>query len=387
MGVSGTAATRTAAQESKGATVQHTKRITRISGLAIGTAILAATAGCATTESPTDGGITPTTLELATYLGPQTPYGQAIEWFVAEVAEQSDGAVEIEVFWEGALLTGPDVLTGVSQGRAALGFSTPNYSPAELPLTQIMSIPFLAEDVVATQDAFTELYATNADYQNEWSSLGVRPLAFQAVTPMIIAGTDVPEDYEWLAGKQVRATSLMGNAVQAAGGNAVALALPEVYESVQRGLLQGVASLNFGTIPSISLQEVAPHVAYPGTGIYSITTLFANEATWSGLDENVRAVLESAAGGFNDVYLERLGAVEEETCDVILDAGGSVTVWDESDAEAWADELGDSITDIWKTSAAASGADLDAFYDEYVELANADIESSYVDGTIACADR
>jgi TRAP-type C4-dicarboxylate transport system substrate-binding protein len=367
--------------------VKNSNRIVRAAGVAAGLAALVVTAGCTATDTPSDGGITPTTLELATYLGPGTPYGQAVQWFVDEVAEQSDGAVEIEVFWEGALLTGPDVLTGVSQGRADLGFSTPNYSPAELPLTQIMSIPFLAEDVVATQDAFTELYASNADYQAEWSTLGVRPLAFQAVTPMVIAGTDSPEDYEWLAGKQIRATSLMGNAVQAAGGNAVALALPEVYESVQRGLLQGVASLNFGTIPSISLQEVAPHVAYPGTGIYSITALFANDATWNGLDDGVREILEGASAGFNDVYLERLAVVEEETCDTILDAGGSVTVWDEADTEAWADELGDSITDVWKSSAAASGADLDAFYDEYVDLANAEVESNYVDGTVACAER
>lgn len=349
------------------------------------------TAGCAGGTPPADdneAGIPQTDLQLATYLGPQTPYGAAIEWFVDELAKRSDDAVQIEVFWEGGLLTGPDVLTGVAEGRADLGFSTPNYSPAELPLTQVMSVPFLSSDVVAVQDAFEELYASNTDYQNEWSKLGVRPLAFQAVTPMIMTGETAPENLDWISGKSIRATSLMANAIQQAGGNAVALPLPEVYESAQRGLIEGVASLNFGTIPSISLEEVTPHVADPGTGIYSLTTLFANESTLSGLDESVRSLLEEVAGEFNATYLEQLATFEEQTCDVVLDAGGSITRWEAAQTEEWKNVLGDSIVDEWKSAAAASGADVDGFYADYTDLISTpSADSGYTDGVAACAER
>jgi len=332
-----------------------------------------------------DGAIPSTNLQLATFVGPQTPYGAAIEAFVDEMAERSDGAIQIEVFWEGALLNGPDVLTGVADGRADLGFSNANYSPAELPLSQLISVPFLSNDVVATQDAFAELYETNEDYTNEWSSLGVRPLAFQSVTPMVMLGETVPEDVDWLSGKTVRATSVMGNAIQAAGGNAVALPLNELYESAQRGLIEGAASLNFGTIPSISLEEVMPHVADPGTGIYSQTTLIVNESTYEGLDESVRALLDEVSGEFNAAYLEQLAIFDAETCDVVLGAGGSVTRWDEEQTAEWQDLLGDSIVETWKDAAAASGADVEAFYDEYLALIDQQVDSDYVDGVAACA--
>lgn len=369
---------------------QRSRRVTATAAAALTGLVLFT--GCAGTGGGTDaqaesGDIPATNLQLATYLGPQTPYGGAIEWFVEEVSDRSDGAIEVEVFWEGALLTGPDVLTGVSQGRADLGFSTPNYSPAELPLTQIMSVPFLSSDVVAVQSAFGELYASNDDYAQEWSNLGVRPLAFQAVTPMVILGETAPEDFEWIEGKSLRATSLMGNAVQEAGGNAVALPLPEVYESAQRGLIEGAASLNFGTIPSVSLEEVMPHVADPGTGIYSLTTLFANEAAFSQLDDSVRALIEVVAAEFNDVYLEQLSIFDAETCDVVLDAGGSVTRWSEDETAKWEDRLGDSVLDEWKAAAAASGADLDAFYTQYLELIDMSSDSDYTDGVAACAER
>jgi TRAP-type C4-dicarboxylate transport system substrate-binding protein len=347
--------------------------------------------GCAaSTEAAGEGSENPiptTNLQLATYIGPQTPYGAALEWFVDEVSEQSDGAITIEVFWEGALLNGPDVLTGVADGRADMGLTSTSYSPAELPLSQVIAVPFVSSDVVAVQNAFNELSSSNPDFQGEWSRAGVVPLTFQAVTPNIMAATSVPEDLEWIEGKSVRATSLMGNAVQDAGGNAVALALSEVYESAQRGLIDAAASLNFGTIPSVSLEEVMPHVVDPGTGVYGATVLLTNESTYAGLDDSVRAVLDDAAGGFNDVYLEQVGVFDAAACDAILDAGGSVATWSKSETDAWKDAMGDSIVDMWKSDAGASGADVEAFYEEYLELLDQTVESDYVDGVAACAER
>lgn len=360
-----------------------------VTGAMIGGLILSGCAPSGGSEEggSSDGAIPATQLQLATFVGPKTPYGGAIQWFVDEVDKQSDGAISIEVFWEGSLLNGPDVFTGVSDGRADLGYSNANYSPAELPLSQLVSVPFLSSDVVATQDAFAELYETNEDYHNEWSQHGVVPLAFQSVTPMVMLGEDEPSDVNWLSGKTIRATSVMGNAVQEAGGNAVALQLSEVYESAERGLINGAASLNFGTIPSISLQEVMPNVADPGTGIYSQVTLIANENRLASLDESVRSIIEETAQGFNDVYLEQLAIYDAETCDLVLDAGGSVTVWDEEKTTAWKKLLGDSITDTWKDSAAASGADVDGFYDAYLELIKDPAETDYVDGVAACVSR
>jgi TRAP-type C4-dicarboxylate transport system substrate-binding protein len=128
-----------------------------------------------------------------------------------------------------------------------------------------------------------------------------------------------------------------------------------------------------------------PHVADPGTGIYSQTTLIVNESTYEGLDESVRAVLDDASAGFNDAYLEQLAIFDAETCEVVLDAGGSVTRWDEEQTAEWQDLLGDSIVETWKEAASASGADVDAFYDEYLALIDQPADSDYVDGVAACA--
>jgi TRAP-type C4-dicarboxylate transport system substrate-binding protein len=361
----------------------------RTGAIAAAGAVVLGAAGCAggTTTGSGDGSIPVTSLQLAVFNSPQTPYGGAIQWFVDEAAERSDGAIEIEVFWEGALLAGPDVLTGLAEGRADLGFGTPLYSPAELPLSQIATVPFISSDVVAVQNAFTELYETNADYKAEWERVGVLPLTVQGITPMVLAGADVPADLDWIDGRQIRASGLTANAIQDAGGNAVALVVSEIYESAQRGLIDGVAAQNLGQLPSISLQEIMPHLADPGTGVYTTTYLAANPSKWNSLDPAAREVLDEVIAEFNDVYLEQVAIYDESSCDAFLEAGGSATVWDESETEKWSDLVGDSLLKQWKAGVAPSGADADSFYDEYMALIDEPSDAEYIDGMAACAER
>lgn len=345
--------------------------------------------GCAspTSNASGDSGLPATELQLAIFNSPQTPYGEAVQWFIDEADARSDGAISIKPYWDGALLAGPDVLTGLSEGRADLGFSSQLYSPAELPLSQVTTVPFQTSDVVGVQNAFGELYETNSDYKAEWSRHNVTPLSVQGVAPMLLAGAEVPEGVDWLEGRQIRASGYVANAIQEAGGNAVALVVSEIYEAAQRGMIDGVASQNLGTVPSLSLQELMPHLADPGTGVYTGTYLAANSAKWESLDPDVREVLETLSAEFNDVYLDAVKSYDEKACDAFLEAGGSVTIWDESETERWSSLVGDELLNEWKASASRSGADADAFYEQYKQLLSEEHESDYVDGMAACAER
>jgi TRAP-type C4-dicarboxylate transport system substrate-binding protein len=345
--------------------------------------------GCAspTTSGAGDSGLPSTKLQLAVFNSPQTPYGEAVQWFIDEAAVRSDGAIAIRPFWDGALLAGPDVLTGLSEGRADLGFSSQLYSPAELPLSQVTTVPFQTSDVVGVQNAFKELYESNEDYQAEWSRHNVTPLSVQGVAPMLLAGAEAPSGVDWLEGRQVRASGYAANAIQKAGGNAVALVVSEIYEAAQRGMIDGVASQNLGTVPSLSLQELMPHLADPGTGVYTGTYLAANSAKWKSLDPGVRDVLETLSAEFNDRYLDAVKSYDVKACDAFLEAGGSVTIWDESETERWSSLVGDELLNEWKASASRTGADADAFYEQYKQLLSVKYESDYVDGMSACAER
>lgn len=358
----------------------HTRRAAI--GVAVSaTALLAA--GC----SGVVGGEADTTqLQLAAFVSPSTPYGEVIEWYIEELSERSDGQIRVEVFWEGSLVPGVDIVGGVAQGRAELGFTTPNYHPAELPLTQVMSIPFITSDVDAVQATFAELYETNSDYQAEWEHTGVVPLAIQGVSPNVLGTTEPVPDISWFRGKSLRATSLTGNVIQQTGGNAVALGLGEIYEAVQRGLVDGFTSLNLGTVPSTSLHELTPYITDTQLGIYTLTALIVNADVYESLSAGHRTVLDEVTAEFNERYTELLGAYEDGSCDTILAAGVTVERWSDATAREWTELLGDSIEQQWKSGIASSGVDADAFFDEYISLIDTHA-SDYESGIARCAAR
>ena len=359
--------------------------------LAVGVVAALALTGCSgvnggSTGGDDGGGGGELGIRLATWIGPATPYGVALEEFVATVDELSDGEITIEPFWDGALLAGPELLSGAGDGRADLAYLPTHYNPAELPLSQLTTVPFLTSDVPAAEATWETLLESDEAFAAEYAESGVTPLTVHGTTTNILATTEPVPDFDWLDGRSLRATSYSANAVQLAGANPVALALNEIYESVERGVVEGFTTMNLGTIPSVSLQEATPYVVDAGLGMYATSLLVANTSFWDGLSEDHKAVLTEAIDTLDETYWSVLSDVEEEACSTILDEGGQVTVWPEDEQQRWQDAVGDSILDEWKAQVEAQGVDADAFYDSYMDSLDENA-TDYVDGVVICAQR
>lgn len=311
--------------------------------------------------------------QLATFVGPSTPYGEALSDFAEKIKEDTDGRVSVEIFWDGSLLAGDEILDGVESGRAGMGYINTSYHPTELPLSQLVTIPFQANNTETAQAAWNELLETNADYAAEWEANNVVNLGIQSVTPMIISGKDEPTGTDWISGKRLRATSYTAQAVQLAGGSPVGLTINELYESIERGVIDGYTSMNLGTIPSLSLQEISPYVADPGLGIYSIVGLVVNQDAFDKLNAEDQEALRAAGKDLGENYLEVVDRVEDDACAAIKEAGGNVTVWDESKVNTWKDLVGDQLLESWKSEVGGTGKDADAFATAYADaiIANA----------------
>ena len=353
------------------------------------TAILAGPllAGCASGAESAEGGA-PQRFSLATYLAPVGPHGETIQWVVDEVAARSEGSIVIEPYFSGALLGADELLNGAKDGRADFVLFTPQYNPAEMPLSQVVSIPFVNSDTLALGAALDELYANNADYGNEWSAAGVDPLVFIPGTPTVFASHEVVDGIEWINGSSIRAAGYLGAAVQAAGGNAVSLVVGEVYESIQRGLIDGYTSVPFDSLASLSLQEVAPFVADTGLGTFGFNTLAVNAQRWAELPAADRELIESVLEEYSTRYFEVLTEKEDDNCDALAAAGGGVNVWAEADTDAWANALGDAPYRQWLDTASASGADATAFYEQYMQVIDsASADNPTPTGMARCAAR
>lgn len=326
-------------------------------------------------------------LRFANFLGPDAAQVQAMQWWAEQVEERTDGRVTVEFFHSGALLDAGDTLPGIGDGRAEMGHVAHFYHPGELPLSTVSELPFLVANPQVQARTFNQLYAENEDFRAEWEAMGVHVMHFNPSGVIILGSTDPIEGPDDLDGRQVRAVGYAATALDAVGANPQALEAPEIYESLQRGLIDAYSSFPFEVITAFQLQEVAPYVADPGLGNYLLTAAPISLSVWESMPADIQQTLTEVSDELMDeavwdIYAE----VEDDVCDAIADAGGQATVFSDDDVDAWQDLLGPDVIDGWLDDVAAPRDTAERFLDEYRDALEVHAQDSDFDsGVRRCA--
>lgn len=330
------------------------------------------------------------TLRFATYTIPSAAESIASEEWAERVTEATDGRVEVEFFYQESLLTGVETLQGVADGRADAGFIAGAYYPAELALSNVAGIPFVTDDAEAQAHAFAELYENNDALREEWESQGVHVMSWAPISANLVAMTDQIDGFDDLTGQQIRGYGYVSEALSLAGVNAMGIAQGEVYEALQRGVLDGTSGASIDIAIYRDFHEVAPHFYDIGFGNYAVTANVISLQTWQSFPEDIREAIEGVNDEYLDIYLETLRQVEVEACDELIEVDGTLSVFDEAETSAWRDEAGPAIQSVWADDVASSRPDVDtdAFLSDYFSvLETHEAASDYESPLGVCADR
>ncbi|MGH3384767.1 MAG: C4-dicarboxylate TRAP transporter substrate-binding protein [Nocardioidaceae bacterium] len=329
-------------------------------------------------------------LKFASYNVPAAAEAVASKQWAKDVEEATDGRVKIKFFYQEGLLSGAETLTGVADGRADMGYIAGAYYPAELPLSNVAGVPFVTENAEAQGRAFVDLYENNEALRQEWEAQGVHVVTWAPVPPNIVAMKEPAESLDDLDGKKIRGYGYVSEALEIAGSSAVGLAQGEVYEALQRGVLDGTSGASLDIAADRDYQEVSPHFVDINFGNYAVTANVISLQTWESMPEDIKQAITEVSEKYLDQYLESLAKLEVKACDELLDAGGDVTVLDESATEDWRAEAGPAVKKIWAkdVSAANPDADPEAFYEAYTSaLEKYEADSSYESAMKRCAAR
>lgn len=260
--------------------------------------------------------------------------------------------VQVEFFYQEALLRATAILPGVADGLADIGQTTSLYHPAELPLSQIASLPFLTTDIHAHTRAFNHLYDTNEAFRTEWDGAGVKVLSFVPITGNVF-GTSFPfESLADLEGKRIRAAGLLTHAVELAGANAIAMAAPEIYQAMETGVLDGWTNNPFEVTISLGWPEVSPYFTDPGTGQFNMNVLFMNMDVWEGLPDDLRAHIEASRDDYVDEAVRYTIEQEAIACDRLIELGGSAHMLAAAEVDRWREMVDDSALRRWRSDVA-----------------------------------
>ena len=329
-------------------------------------------------------------LKFASYNVPTAAEAVASKQWAKDVEEATDGRVKIKFFYQEGLLSGAETLPGVADGRADMGYIAGAYYPAELPLSNVAGVPFVTENAEAQGRAFIDLYENNDALRQEWEAQGVHVVTWAPVPPNIVAMKEPADSLDDLDGKKIRGYGYVSEALDIAGASAVGISQSEVYEALQRGVLDGTSGASLDIAADRDYQEVAPHFMDINFGNYAMTANIINLQTWESMPEDIQQAITEVSEGYLDQYLESLAELEVKSCDELLDAGGDVTILDEAATSDWRAKAGPAIQQIWAKDVAASNpeADTDAFYEAYTgALEQYEADSDYESAMKQCAAR
>ncbi|WP_425843631.1 TRAP transporter substrate-binding protein DctP [Agrococcus sp. TSP3-2-1] len=335
------------------------------------------------------------TLTMATPISEQSVQGQSVAAWIEAVEEATDGSIQIEVHSSGSLLAGTDILPGLVDGRADLGMSYSNYHSTDLPYWNVVAYPFVTPSWHVFAETFQQLEDEFPEIEQAWSDFGVVPLADITNGAAGSATSEELASFSALNGKRFRAPGLMASVAAEAGVESVFMELSEMYEALQRGVLDGWIGTEFGAAVALNVQEVTPHFVDYGIGQYSGARIFANPEVWESLTPEQQSAIETVSADYPSALIPLVTEIEAEACDAVLDAGGTVTIADQGDAEyqAWRESALEVARATLVENAEAAGiapAEYEAVIDRYIELAaetSASIGDDYVDGLALCAER
>jgi TRAP-type C4-dicarboxylate transport system substrate-binding protein len=293
------------------------------------------------------------TIELKlSHWGPPTHVNQKVYLPWADmVAKKSGGKLKVTVFPGGVLGKPADHWDMGENGVVDISWGTHNYTAGRFPLTSAMDLPFLINTAKGGSRALHEYYLKHL--QKEHAK--VKVLWLQCPAPFQLHMTKkaalTPAD---LTGVRIRTGGgQLSEIVKSLGAVPVALSVPETYNAMERGVVDGTI-LPYEASKAFKLSEVTKYVVR--VGIYTATQFtIMNLDKYNSLPPDLRAVIDELSGAWG---AEFTGAAwdkaEEEGLAAIKAAGLEHHKLTDAQRAAWREKT-KVVEDEWVRTMEAKG--------------------------------
>jgi TRAP-type C4-dicarboxylate transport system substrate-binding protein len=274
------------------------------------------------------------TIELtyANFFPPFHIQSQLAESWCQEVEKRTNGAVKINYYPGGTLVKAPQIYDGVEQGIADIGMSVLAYSKGRFPVLGAMDLPIgYPNGVVATKIANSVLDKFKPEEFNT-----TQIMFLHAHGPGLIHTRD--KEVKTLAdleGLKIRATGMSAKLVAALGATPVSMGMPDAYQSLQKGVVDGCAhpmEANKGW----KLGEVVKYVVDETSVAYTTTFFVAmNKAKWDALSPEIQKTITEINAEWAGKHGEAWDSSDDEGRKFFEEKGGTVLTLADDEKKNW----------------------------------------------------
>ena len=273
----------------------------RCAVLALVAALLAA---CAPTP---EAGVT--VLTYASPYGPAHPFSRADLTWAKWIADNSRGALRIQPYWSGGVLSSEHSMTELRHGVVDIGLITPIYARGGTHLIRVQAAFYGGLSTFRQQvDLYRCMQRSDPQFAHELEGLVV--LAVQGGNlPGILTRNRRVQTLDDLAGLRLRAPAELLPVLKHFGADPVEMPMGEVYSALAKGVLDGVVAPK-DTLKSLHFAEVAHYLNTLNIprGAYAARAM--GERRWRKLSDTQRAILEQSVAVWEHALESELRAAE-----------------------------------------------------------------------------
>lgn len=219
-----------------------------------------------------------------------------IEPFVEEIKEASGGRIVINVHPGGSIVTGQSAVDDISSGAVDMIWTLPGYTAGRFPLSEMLEFPDQWTSAEEATEVIWQLLEENEEFYNEYNSDYITFNLYVSDVGDIYTSNKPIHTPDDLAGVSLRAPSPMVERIaQAYGASTANMPMPEAYDNIERGIVQGLITGHSG-IPTYKLQEVINY-ATNGLNVYlSPQMMSISKDAWNKLSDDDKELFLTIGG-------------------------------------------------------------------------------------------
>jgi TRAP-type C4-dicarboxylate transport system substrate-binding protein len=295
-------------------------------------------------------------LKGANYLPVTHPMSLLSGWFCDEVKKRTNGQVEITYYPGGTLLNPVKMYDGVLTGITDLGFSHIQYTRGRFPVMEVFDLPLGFPSGWTATGVATDFF--NKYKPKEWDDVQV--LYVTTSGPIILQTVSKPvKTLEDLKGLKIRAVGQMSDIIKALGGVPIPLQMPDVYDSLLRGVIEGV-TVDLSTLKYWKFAEVTKYVTADwqlGTGITFYWVM--SKRKWDGLPPDIQKIFIEVASEAREKQAALWDQMDIEGRDLFTSKGGQMIYLSDAEAAKWIKAVEPVIGDYKKSMVSKGHKDAD----------------------------
>ncbi len=228
---------------------------------------------------------------------PSTAAGSKIDqWFADQVEKATAGEVRIRIFWSNGLGDPKENLSLLRTGTIDMAAMSAGYFPEELSFFSAPnSIPMGMDNICQSSEIMKAFMDQIPAFSMEAKDHKIKPLFFHLLNPYLLVTKEPVRGLSDLKDKRIRTWgSDMPRLMEAAGAKPVPLFLPDIYEALKRGVIDG-CPFSVDLIVSYKIYEQAKHITEVVLWEGPSWGTWISEKTWNRLNPDVQKIFMDTA--------------------------------------------------------------------------------------------